>query len=42
MWAKEIDKYSYQPIEDFDENKEIVEWLNSEDFITQIMSEVLV
>lgn len=38
MWAKEIDKYSYQPIEDFDENKEIVEWLNSEDFITQIMS----
>ena len=24
-WAKEIDKYSYQPIEDYDENKEIVD-----------------
>ena len=36
-WAKEIDKYSYQPIEDFDENKEIVEWLNSEDFLVQII-----
>lgn len=37
MWAKEIDKYSYQPIEDFDENKEIVDWLNSEDFLVQII-----
>lgn len=36
-WAKEIDKYSYQPIEDFDENKEIVDWLNSEDFLVQII-----
>lgn len=35
-WAKEIDKYSYQPIEDYDENKEIVDWLNSEDFVEQI------
>lgn len=35
-WAKEIDKYSYQPIEDYDENKEIVDWLNSEDFFEQI------
>ena len=36
-WAKEIDKYSYQPIEDYDENKEIVNWLNSEDFLVQII-----
>ena len=37
IWAKEIDKYSYRPIEDFDENAEIVDWLNSEDFIEQII-----
>lgn len=37
MWAKEIDKYSYQPIEDFDENKEIIDWLNSGDFLIQII-----
>lgn len=37
MWAKEIDKYSYQPIEDFDENKEVVDWLNSGDFLAQII-----
>ena len=36
-WAKEIDKYSYQPIEDFDENKGIGEWLNSGDFLVQII-----
>ena len=36
-WAKEIDKYSYQPIEDYDENKEIVDWLNSGDFSVQII-----
>lgn len=36
-WAKEIDKYSYQPIEDFDENKEIAAWLNSGDFLVQII-----
>ena len=35
-WAQEIDKYSYQPIEGFDENKEIIDWLNSEDFFRQI------
>ena len=35
-WAQEIDKYSYQPIESFDENKEIIDWLNSEDFFRQI------
>lgn len=36
-WAMEIDKYSYQPIEDFEENKEIVDWLNSADFLVQII-----
>lgn len=35
-WAQEIDKYSYHPIESFDENKEIIDWLNSEDFFRQI------
>jgi len=38
-WAKEIDRYSYQPIEDYDENKEIVDWLNSEDFLVQIIDQ---
>ncbi len=38
-WAKEIDKYSYQPIEGFDENKEIIDWLNSGDFIIQIIDQ---
>ena len=37
MWAKEIDKYSYQPIEEYEENKEIVDWLNSGDFFVQII-----
>lgn len=36
-WAKEIDKYSYQPIEEFDENGEIIDWLNSGDFLIQII-----
>lgn len=36
-WAKEIDKYSYQPIEEFDENQESVDWLNSGDFLVQII-----
>lgn len=35
-WAQEIDKYSYQPIEGFDENKGIIDWLHSEDFFKQI------
>lgn len=37
MWAQEIDEYSYQPIEDFNENREIVNWLNSGDFLVQII-----
>lgn len=36
-WAKKIDKYSYQPIEYYNENKEIVDWLNSGDFLVQII-----
>ncbi len=36
-WAKEIDEYSYQPIEDFDENEGIINWLNSNDFSSQII-----
>lgn len=37
IWAKEIDKYSYQPIQNYDENKEIREWMNSNDFLVQII-----
>lgn len=37
VWAQEIDKYSYQPIESFDENKGFIDWLNSEDFSKQII-----
>lgn len=36
-WAKEIDKYSFQPIEDYSENKEIIEWLTSGDFDIQVI-----
>ena len=39
IWAKEIDQYSYQPIEEYDENKEIVDWINSEDFIEQVINQ---
>ena len=39
MWAKEIDEYSYQPIEDFNENKGIEDWLHSEDFLVQIINQ---
>lgn len=39
VWAKEIDKYSYQPIEEFDENEQIVSWLNSADFLFQIINQ---
>lgn len=37
-WAKEIDKYSYQPIEEYKENKEIIDWLNSKDFTIHIIN----
>ena len=36
-WAQEIDRYSYQPIDEFEENAEIVDWLNSGDFLIQII-----
>lgn len=36
-WAKEIDKYSFQPIEEYFENKEIIEWLTSGDFEIQVI-----
>lgn len=37
LWAKEIDKYAYKPIESYNENKAIVEWLNSGDFLAQLI-----
>lgn len=36
-WAKEIDKYSYNPITEYQENKELFDWLNSADFSIQII-----
>lgn len=36
-WAKEIDIYSYTPIESYVEHKDVVEWLQSSDFIVQII-----
>ncbi|MCI8285344.1 MAG: DUF4935 domain-containing protein [Firmicutes bacterium] len=35
-WAKEIDVYSYQPIDEYDENKELIDWINSENFYIQL------
>lgn len=37
IWAKEIDEYSYQPIEEYEDNKEIRDWLESGDFLVQII-----
>lgn len=36
-WAKEIDIYSYTPIESYVEHKEIVDWLQSADFLIQVI-----
>ena len=36
-WAKEIDIYSYTPIENYVEHKEIIDWLQSADFLVQII-----
>lgn len=36
-WAKEIDIYAYTPIENYVEHKDLVEWLQSSDFIVQII-----
>lgn len=37
VWAQEIDKYAYQPIEEFNEHEELIAWLNSEDFLVQVI-----
>ena len=37
IWAKEIDIYSYTPIESYVEHKDVVDWLQSSDFIVQII-----
>lgn len=36
-WAKEIDIYTYQPIESYIENRDFVEWLGSPDFEIQMI-----
>jgi len=36
-WAKKIDIYSYTPIESYAENKDIIYWLQSDDFLTQVI-----
>ncbi len=37
IWAKEIDEYSYQPIGVYEDNKKIRDWLESGDFLVQII-----
>ena len=37
LWSQEIDKYSYQPIEEFDEYSDITNWLSSSNFLNQII-----
>lgn len=36
-WAKEIDIYSYIPIESYTEHKDLVDWLQSSDFLIQVI-----
>lgn len=36
-WAKEIDIYTYQPIETYSENSELIKWLESPDFEIQMI-----
>lgn len=36
-WAKEIDIYSYTPIESYVEYKDVVDWLQSSDFLIQLI-----
>lgn len=38
QWAKEIDIYSYQPITEYKENRELIEFLNSGDFLIQMVN----
>ena len=36
-WAKEIDIYSYTPIESYVEHKDVIDWLQSSDFLIQVI-----
>ena len=36
-WAKEIDIYSYTPIESYVEHQKIIDWLHSGDFLIQVI-----
>lgn len=36
-WAKEIDIYSFTPIEDYVENKDVINWLQTDDFLVQLI-----
>ena len=36
-WAKEIDIYSYTPIESYVEHKDVIDWLQSGDFLIQVI-----
>jgi len=36
-WAKDIDIYSYQPIETYPENRALIDWLESPDFEIQMI-----
>lgn len=36
-WAREIDIYMYQPIESYNETRDIIEWLESSDFEIQMI-----
>ena len=39
QWAQEIDIYAYQPITEYVENKELIDFLNSEHFLIQIIDQ---
>lgn len=36
-WARDIDIYSYTPIENYVEHQELIDWLQSEDFLIQMI-----
>ena len=36
-WAKEIDIYSYTPIESYSEHQDLIDWLESADFLIQVI-----
>ncbi len=39
LWAKEIDIYSFTPIEDYIENKDVINWLQTGDFLIQLIDQ---